>query len=405
MRNEAELVGVQTGESGGAITLTYWWFAGDRAHALTRTTAVLIIACPHALGLAIPLVIAISTSLGGQNGLLVKDRLALEGARDLDVVVFDKTGTLYARRSSVVQRGGCVRGSRRRFVFACCCRRKRFGTSARQSDCCRGQTARPPIAAASHFEALPSRGAQAFVNGESIAIGSLRLLSERNAAPPPELVKVTAAWAADTKTVLLVVSLNGVLGAFAVEDEIRPQSNQAVEELHRLGIRVAMITGDSRTVAESVARRIGIDEVAAEVLPADKASAIQRFQAGGEQVAMVGDAVNDAPALTTANVGIAIGPGTDVAVESAGIVLVRSDPRDVVEAIELSRASYRKMVQNLIWATAYNLAAIPVAAGLLVHWDVDLPMSVGALAMSLSTLIVGVNAQLLRRVNLRRSPS
>jgi Cu2+-exporting ATPase len=194
-----------------------------------------------------------------------------------------------------------------------------------------------------------------------------------------------------------------LLGAFAVEDEIRPESNEAVKELHRFGIRVAMITGDSKTVADSVAKRIGIDEVAAEVLPADKASAVKSFQSGGKKVAMVGDGVNDAPALATADVGIAIGAGTDVAIESAGIVLVRSDPRDVVGAIKLSRATYRKMIQNLVWATAYNLVAIPVAAGLFVRWGLDLPMSVGAVAMSLSTIIVAANAQLLRRIKVQRA--
>lgn len=198
-----------------------------------------------------------------------------------------------------------------------------------------------------------------------------------------------------------MVAEDQLLGALALEDEIRPESQEAVAELHRLGIRVAMITGDAKPVAESVARRIGIDEVAAEVLPSDKASAVQRFQEGGKRVAMVGDGVNDAPALATADVGIAIGAGTDVAIESAGIVLVRSDPRDVVGAIELSRATYRKMIQNLVWATAYNLIAIPVAAGLFVREGLDLPMSVGAIAMSLSTIIVAANAQLLRRLNLR----
>ena len=195
-----------------------------------------------------------------------------------------------------------------------------------------------------------------------------------------------------------------VSGIFCGASEIRPESNEAGKELHRLGIQVAMISGDSKTVANSVAQRIGIDEVAAEVLPADKASAVKRFQAGGKRVAMVGDGVNDAPALATADVGIAIGAGTDVAIESAGIVLVRSDPRDVVGAIELSRATYKKMIQNLVWATAYNLVAIPVAAGLFVRWGLDLPMSVGAIAMSLSTIIVAANAQLLRRLNLQRAP-
>jgi len=238
------------------------------------------------------------------------------------------------------------------------------------------------------------------VEGKRVVIGGPRLLTEGKVTVPPEVEKLTAAWASDGKTVLYAVAQGRLLGAFAVEDEIRPESSEAVAELHRLGIRVAMITGDSTTVADSVARRIGIDEVAAEVLPADKASAVKRFQAGGKKVGMVGDGVNDAPALATADVGIAIGAGTDVAIESAGIVLVRSDPRDVVGAIELSRATYRKMIQNLVWATAYNLVAIPVAGGLFVRWGFNLPMSVGAVAMSLSTIIVAANAQLLRRLNL-----
>jgi P-type Cu2+ transporter len=217
----------------------------------------------------------------------------------------------------------------------------------------------------------------------------------------PEVEKLTTAWVSDGKTVLYAVAQGQLLGAFAVEDEIRPESAEAVSMLHQQGVRVAMITGDSKTVANSVARRIAIDEVAAEVLPADKAAAVKKFQTGGKKVAMVGDGVNDAPALATADVGIAIGAGTEVAIESAGIVLVRSDPRDVVGAIRLSRATYRKMIQNLVWATAYNLVAIPVAAGVFVHWGLDLPMSVGAVAMSLSTIIVAANAQLLRRLTLR----
>jgi Cu2+-exporting ATPase len=217
---------------------------------------------------------------------------------------------------------------------------------------------------------------------------------------PPELEKTATAWASAGQTVLYVIVDGRVIGGLAVEDEIRPESAEAVKELRDLGVRVAMITGDSQAVADSVAKRIGINEVAAQVLPADKASAVARFQAGGKKVAMVGDGVNDAPALATADVGIAIGAGTDVAVESAGIVLVRSDPRDVVGAIELSRAAYGKMVQNLVWATAYNLIAIPVAAGLFVRWRIDLPMSVGAIAMSTSTIIVALNAQLLRRLRI-----
>jgi Cu2+-exporting ATPase len=261
----------------------------------------------------------------------------------------------------------------------------------------RGIETRP----ASEFEALAGRGARAMVQGHSVLVGGPRLLQEMDLSPHPQ----AADWDQQGRTVLHVVVDGAVAGIIAVEDEIRPESKEAVDSLHALGVRVAMITGDSRAVADAVARRLGIDEVAAQVLPADKAAAVKSFQEGGRKVAMVGDGVNDAPALATADVGIAIGAGTDVAVESAGIVLVRSDPRDVVAAIGLSRATYSKMVQNLVWATGYNLIAIPVAAGVLTPWGIDLPMAVGAIAMSLSTIIVAANAQLLRGVRLRYEPS
>jgi P-type Cu2+ transporter len=387
----------------GAITFTYWWFSGDREHALIRTATVLIIACPHALGLAIPLVIAISTSIGAQNGLLVKDRLALERARNLDMVIFDKTGTL-TRGSPAVSGVAVAPGTTEDNLIARAAAVE-FNSEHPLAKAIVAEAKRRgvPQLSATNFEALPGRGAKALVEGARLQIGGSRLLTEAKVTGSPEVEKLAIAWASDGKTVLYAVAPDRLLGAFAVEDEIRPESKEAVTELHHLGVRVAMITGDSKTVADSVARRIGIDEVAAEVLPADKASAVKRFQAGGKKVAMVGDGVNDAPALATANVGIAIGAGTDVAIESAGIVLVRSDPRDVVGAIELSRATYRKMIQNLVWATAYNLVAIPIAGGLLVRWGFDLPMSVGAVAMSLSTIIVAANAQLLRRLKLQRA--
>ena len=386
----------------GAITFAYWALSGDTEHALIRTTTVLVIACPHALGLAIPLVIAISTSLGAQNGLLVKDRLALERARDLDMVVFDKTGTL-TRGAPAVSEVAAAPGTGEDDLMA---------ISAAVESNSEHPLARAivteasrrnlPLLSPTNFAALPGRGAEALVEGRRVTLGGPRLLTEGTATVPPTVEKLTAAWASDGKTVLYAVAEGQVLGAFAVEDQIRAESGEAVKDLHSRGVRVAMITGDAKTVAQSVARRIGIDEVAAEVLPADKASAVKRFQAGGKKVAMVGDGVNDAPALASADVGIAIGAGTDVAIESAGIVLVRSDPRDVVAAIDLSRATYRKMIQNLVWATAYNLVAIPVAGGLLVGFGFDLPMSVGAIAMSASTIVVAANAQLLRRLQLRR---
>jgi len=387
----------------GAVTFTYWWLSGDTEHALIRTATVLIIACPHALGLAIPLVIAIATSLGARNGLLVKDRLALERARNLDMVIFDKTGTLTRGApavSDVAAAPGITEGDLIGQAAAVESNSEHPLAKAIVAEAKRRGVTQSP---GTDFKALPGRGAEALVQGRRVVVGGPRLLTEASVSVPAELEKRTVAWSSDGKTVLYAVAQGGLLGAFTVEDAIRPESAEAVTELHALGIRVAMITGDSQAVADSVARRLGIDEVAAEVLPADKASAVKRFQAGGNKVAMVGDGVNDAPALATANVGIAIGAGTDVAIESAGIVLVRSDPRDVVGAIELSRATYRKMVQNLVWASAYNLVSIPIAGGLLVRWGFDLPMSVGAVAMSASTIIVAANAQLLRRVKLRRA--
>jgi Cu2+-exporting ATPase len=386
----------------GALTFTYWWLSGDKEHALIRTATVLIIACPHALGLAIPLVIAIATALGARNGLLVKDRLALERARSLDMVIFDKTGTLTRGAPAVSDVAAAPDVTEGDLMAQAAAVESNSEHPLAAAIAAEAKRRRVTAWSATDFKALPGRGAEALVQGRRVVVGGPRLLSEANVLVPSELEKLTAAWVSEGKTVLYAVSQGRLLGAFAAEDEIRPESAEAVTELHRLGIRVAMITGDSQAVADSVARRLGIDEVAAEVLPADKASAVKRFQAGGKQVAMVGDGVNDAPALATASVGIAIGAGTDVAIESAGIVLVRSDPRDVVGAIELSRATYRKMVQNLVWASAYNLLAIPIAGGLLVRWGFDLPMSVGAVAMSVSTIIVAANAQLLRRVKLQR---
>ena len=386
----------------GVLTLVYWWIAGDRQHALTRTATVLVIACPHALGLAIPLVIAISTSLGARNGLLVKDRLALERARDLDIVIFDKTGTL-TRGAPALSGVAPAAGTREAELLELSAGVEADSEHPVARAVVRGASERgltpSPV---TNFEALAGRWAQARVNGEKVAVGGPRLVEEWKAVVPGEVQTTASSWASEGRTVLYVVRNSQAIGALAVEDEIRPESAEAVRALHGLGLRVAMITGDSQAVADSVARRLGIDEVAAQVLPADKASTVKRFQSGGQKVAMVGDGVNDAPALATADVGIAIGAGTDVAVESAGIVLVRSDPRDVVGAIKLSRATYKKMVQNLVWATAYNLVAIPVAAGLFLRWGLVLPMSLGAMAMSLSTIIVAINAQLLRRLQLRR---
>jgi P-type Cu2+ transporter len=384
----------------GTLTLAYWWLAGDRQHALIRTATVLVIACPHALGLAIPLVIAISTAIGARNGLLVKDRLALERARDLDVVIFDKTGTL-TRGAPVLSGVAIVPGVDEGEMLGLAAAAEADSEHPIAKAIVSGAARRGEKPAhATNFEALPGLGTRVRVNGQSVAVGGPRMLAGAGVAVPPELNNTVSTWAAEGRTVLYVLRGPTVIGSLAVEDEIRPESAEAVKALHDLGVRVAMITGDSQTVADSVAKRLRIDDVAAQVLPADKASSVKQFQSGGKEVGMVGDGVNDAPALATADVGIAIGAGTDAAVESAGIVLVRSDPRDVVRAIKLSRATYRKMVQNLVWATAYNVIAIPAAAGVFVHWGIALPMSVGALAMNLSTVIVAVNAQLLRGLKL-----
>jgi Cu2+-exporting ATPase len=385
----------------GVLTLAVWIWVGQPEEALIRTATVLVIACPHALGLAIPLVIAISTTLGARNGLLVKDRLALERAREVQVVIFDKTGTL-TRGQPALAAVAAAPGLDEAELLAI--------TAAVEADsehplaraivrgaAERGIRTRP----ATGFESLAGRGARATVDGRTVSVGGPRLLAELQAEVPPVLGATTEEWASHGRTVLYSISDGRLLGAVAVEDEIRPESFEAVQRLHRMGLRVAMITGDAQAVAEAVASRLGIDETAAQVLPADKADAVKRFQAGGVRVAMVGDGVNDAPALAQADVGIAIGAGTDVAVESAGIVLVRDDPRDVAGAIELSRASYRKMIQNLVWATGYNALAIPVAAGIFAPLGFVLPMSVGALVMSVSTIVVAFNAQLLRRLRLR----
>jgi Cu2+-exporting ATPase len=386
----------------GLVTLAVWIGLGEPEQALIRTATVLVIACPHALGLAIPLVVAISTTLGARNGLLVKDRLALERARDVGIVIFDKTGTL-TRGEPVLAAVSAAPGTDESELLSVAAAVEADSEHPLARAIVRGTRERGVDAEpATGFQALPGLGARASVGGRQATVGGPRLLADMGVEPAAEVQAKADAWAAEGQTVLFVVADGRVLGAVALEDEIRPESVEAVRRLHGMGLRVAMITGDAQAVADSVARRIGIDEVAAQVLPADKADAVKRFQAGGQRVAMVGDGVNDAPALAQADVGIAIGAGTDVAVESAGIVLVRDDPRDVAGAIELSRATYRKMIENLAWATGYNALAIPVAAGILAPIGITLPMSVGALVMSASTIVVAVNAQLLRRLRLRR---
>jgi P-type Cu2+ transporter len=384
----------------GAITAVVWVLLGEPAFALDRTVTVLVIACPHALGLAIPLVTAISTSKSASSGVLVKDRLALERVRTVDAVLFDKTGTL-TRGEHVVSDVATTDGFEGSELLSV--------AGAVEAD------SEHPLARAIHahalekvgslptasgFRSMTGRGVEADVDGVTVAIGGPALLRERELTVPPQLAERTDVWSSRGAAVLHVVRDGQVIGALSLEDEIREVSRQAVDQLHAAGVKVVMITGDAQQVADAVATELDIDEVFAEVLPEDKDAKVAELQQRGLTVAMVGDGVNDAPALARADVGIAIGAGTDVAIESAGIVLASDDPRGVVAVRRLSAASYRKMVQNLWWAAGYNLAAIPLAAGVLAPIGFVLPMALGAVLMSTSTVIVAINAQLLRRVDL-----
>ena len=384
-----------------AITAAVWSAIGLPEDAVTRTVSVLVIACPHALGLAIPLVISISTGLAARSGILVKDRLALERMRTVDVVLFDKTGTL-TRGSHVVGDVAAIDGDTGKVLAA---------AAAVESDSehplaraiVTAAAARGPVSAATGFRAMSGRGVEATVDGASVAVGGPALLREGGHEVSPELEKTVSGWEERGAAVLYVIREGKAIGAISLEDEIRPESRQAVDQLHQLGVRVAMITGDARQVAESVAAKLGIDEVLAEVLPEDKHSRVAELQSRGATVAMVGDGVNDAPALAQADVGIAIGAGTDVAIESAGIVLASDDPRAVVAIRRLSSAGYRKMLQNLVWATGYNVVAIPLAAGALAWAGVVLAPAASAILMSVSTIVVAVNAQFLRGLDLTGS--
>jgi P-type Cu2+ transporter len=383
----------------GAVTFVIWAVIGDTGEAVERTVTVLVISCPHALGLAIPLVIAISTGVAARSGILVRDRLALERMRTVSAVLFDKTGTLTKGKPAVRDVVGVGVPADEVIRLAAAVEANSEHPLAKAV----AAAANGEVPAASGFRALPGRGVEAVVNGVPVQVGGPALLRERGIEVPAEIAQEIAKWRARGATVLTVVRDGRTIGAIAVEDEIRPESVEAVQALHRDGVRVVMITGDAREVAEAVAAEVGVDEVMAEVLPEDKANAVAELQGRGLQVAMVGDGVNDAPALARADVGIAIGAGTDVAIESAGVVLVSDDPRGVVSARILSKASYRKMVQNLGWAVGYNVLAIPLAAGALAWAGVVLPPAVGALAMSISTIVVAVNAMLLRGLELRPS--
>ncbi len=383
------------------ITLAAWSaIVGLELVVLQRVVTVLVISCPHALGLAIPLVVAIVTELGARNGILVRDRLALESAREIDVVVFDKTGTLTEGVHQVVDMATVDGWARERALAWAAAvesdsehmiaRAVREAASAEELD----------LPDARNFEALKGRGVQADVDGQTVYVGGPNLLDMLSVTPDESLERFGQEAADRAQSVVYLVADEQVVASLAIADAIRPESHDAVRLLRERGIEVAMLTGDSQAVADAVARELEIDTVFAEVLPEHKADKIVELQEAGKRVAMVGDGVNDAPALVRADVGIAIGSGTDVAVESAGLILVQNNPLDVAKIFNLSRAGYRKMIQNLWWAAGYNIVALPLAAGILAPWGIVLTPAVGALLMSASTIIVAINAQFLRGAEL-----
>jgi Cu2+-exporting ATPase len=382
-----------------AVTAVVWLAIGNADDAVVRVVTVLVISCPHALGLAIPLTTSLSSAMAARNGILVKDRLALEESRTVDAFLFDKTGTLTKGEHAVVGiagvglseddvlrlAGGVESDSEHPLARAIVATARDRGAPASAND----------------FRSITGRGVEATVEGHRYAVGGPTLLRERSLVEPAELAEWSRGWSGRGAAVLYLVRGDVVVGGIALEDEIRPEARAAVSDLQAMGRRVVMITGDARQVADAVGADLGVDEVFAEVLPEDKDAKVAELQARGLKVAMVGDGVNDAPALARADVGIAIGAGTDVAIESAGLILASSDPRAVVSIIRLSKAAYRKSLQNLWWAAGYNVVAIPLAAGALVWAGITMPPAVGAVLMSVSTIVVALNAQLLRRLDLR----
>ncbi|MFU8857904.1 MAG: heavy metal translocating P-type ATPase, partial [Deferrisomatales bacterium] len=385
----------------GVLTLVVWQFLGASVDfSVVRVVTVLVIACPHALGLAVPLVVAISTTLGARNGLLVRDRRGLEEARNLNTVIFDKTGTLTLGEFRVVETATAEGMSEEEAL------RIAAGVeSESEHPIARGivktaEDRRMDVPSAGGFKAITGKGVAASVDGTDYHMGGPALLEAEGAQVPDALRQAAESAATRGEAAIYLLRDGKALAVFAVADAIREESREAVRALHDRGIEVAMLTGDAQAVADAVATALGIDTVFAEILPEDKASKVRELQAQGKKVAMVGDGVNDAPALATADIGIAIGAGTDVAVEAGHIVLVRSDPRDIPKIVALSRATYRKMLQNLWWAAGYNIVAIPLAAGVLAAWGILLTPAVGAVLMSASTVVVAINAQLLKRVQL-----
>ena len=385
----------------GILTFAAWQLLGASLDfSIVRLVTVLVIACPHALGLAVPLVVAISTTLGARNGLLVRDRRGLENARDLDTIVFDKTGTLTLGEYRVVDMTAADGSTEEEALRIAAGVESESEHPIARGIVTTAEEREIEVPSATGFRALTGKGVAATVDGTEYYVGGPALL-EAEPRQVPESLREAAAGAAERGQAAIYLLRDGdALAVFVVADAIREESRAAIDALHDRGIEVAMLTGDAQAVADAVADELGIDTVFAEVLPEDKASKVEELQSQGKKVAMVGDGVNDAPALATADIGIAIGAGTDVAVEAGHIVLVRSDPRDIPKIVSLSAATYRKMVQNLWLAAGYNIIAIPLAAGVLAAWGVLLSPAVGALLMSASTVVVAINAQFLRRAEL-----
>jgi Cu2+-exporting ATPase len=367
---------------------------------VSRVVTVLVIACPHALGLAVPLVVANTTALGARNGVLIRDREAIDTARDLDVIVVDKTGTLTEGTIGVtgIETVDGV-GHDDALTLAAALEADSEHLLARAI---RGAAEERglPLLPVDGFEILKGRGVTGRVDGHVLHVGGPRLLEHVGADVPPDLQAFTERSGSQGSSVVHLVRDGAVVAAFALSDVIRPESRLAVRELRERGVEVAMLTGDSEDVARAVAGELGIDDFRAQVLPADKDDYIAELQRGGRMVGMVGDGVNDAPALARADIGIAIGGGTDVAAQSAGLILVKSNPLDIVRILILSAAAYRKQVQNIWWAAGYNIVLIPLAAGVAAPWGIVIPPALGAVFMSISTIVVAVNAQLLRRTDL-----
>jgi Cu2+-exporting ATPase len=385
------------------ITFVYWLLAKDTAFALERSVTVLIIACPHALGLAIPLVVSISTAISAKSGLLVRKRLALEAARNIDWVLFDKTGTLTKGEHGVTDIWATKGYTQEDILHLTASLEQSSEHIVGKGIVSEAQKKHVHLDKVDDFSALPGLGVKGKLHGkDNFIAASYRYITENNLTVPGDIEQYSKQAAKEGKTeVYLIKDGKEVVGAIALADVLREQSKQTIAALKAEGVKTAMVTGDSQDVADYVAKQLGLDQYFAEVRPEDKAAKVKELQKSGSKVAFVGDGINDAPALTTADIGMAIGAGTDVAIKSADIILVKSDPRDVIKVIHLSKATYRKMTQNLIWATGYNVVAIPLAAGVLYSSGILLSPAVGAVLMSLSTVIVAINAQLLRRVNLK----